>query len=153
MVSGAPTELQSTPTPKPFRIAKPRARNMGHAYSPTKPSLLNRILMLAASPENAAAPRHQAAAAILSVSEPASKPKPDSESAPRVHSHHRLRTTAARASSGSLTYFRAGISRIRMPNRRRAGTSLPTSRHSEQRPRAPTRIKAQVRPDSIELPE
>lgn len=38
---------------RPFPVAKPLAQRMTHAYSPTKPSPLSRILMLGESPESA----------------------------------------------------------------------------------------------------
>jgi hypothetical protein len=63
------SESHHSPPPltlsRPFPLAKPLARNMSHAYSPVKPSPLSRILMLAASPENAAA-----AAAAVADAEP-----------------------------------------------------------------------------------
>ena len=42
----------STPSARPFPIAKPFAQRMVHAYSPAKPSPLSRILMLGASPDS-----------------------------------------------------------------------------------------------------
>ncbi|KAI0255469.1 Afadin and alpha-actinin-binding-domain-containing protein [Lactifluus subvellereus] len=76
MVSGAPM-------PKPFPIAKPLAR--AHAYSPAKPSPLSRILMLAASPDNAAAPRHQATAAATALLPAALNPHSSSNPNPNPH--------------------------------------------------------------------
>lgn len=50
----SPTALRPAPafprSPHPFPVAKPRAQNMFHAYSPARPSPLSRILMLADSP-------------------------------------------------------------------------------------------------------
>jgi hypothetical protein len=49
--SGVPPHSPpSSPTPRPFPVAKPHALGMIHAYSPVKPSPLSRILMLADSP-------------------------------------------------------------------------------------------------------
>jgi len=50
----SPTESRPAPafphSLHPFPVAKPRANNMIHAYSPARPSPLSRILMLADSP-------------------------------------------------------------------------------------------------------
>jgi hypothetical protein len=80
--------------------------------------------MLVASPENTAGPGHQAGGAAPSprCSQPTSKLKPESESALHVCRHCRLRTPAARTSSGSFIYFCAGTSRLRAPDCQRADT-------------------------------
>jgi hypothetical protein len=152
MVSGPPAESQSAPTLKAFPIAKPLGRNMGARLLACQTH--SKILMLAMSPENVAAPRYRTSAAALP---PSLSPLHSThiQTHTRTHPNPRPAFTATAVfkpplpatAPGSLTYFRAGTSRIRAPDSQRAGASPPppTSRRSEQRPHMPTRIKAHIR--------